>query len=108
MHDGVLYKKWKSSDDTEHGLKLVVPESLKAAVLRPVHDDVYSAHLGVSKTCSKLYRKYFWHRMKEDVQNWIRKCSVCGAQKSPTSKPRAKLGDCRVGEVIDRVLTPTY
>ena len=83
----------------------MVPRTLKDTVLKSMHDNVCSAHLGVNKTFSRLHRNFFWYRMKEDVRDWIRSCSVCGARKSPTTKPRAKLGDCRVGHVLDRVDT---
>ena len=95
VHDKILYKRWKSPDDAETSLKLIVPETLRETVLKSVHDDIYSAHLGVNKTYSKLHRKFFWYQMKESVHDWIKKCSTCGARKSPATKPRAKLGDCR-------------
>lgn len=62
VHGGYLYKYLGSSeyDLDDNSWKLVVPKSLRGRVLRDMHDDPTSGHMGVFKTYSRLSERYFW------------------------------------------------
>ena len=105
VRNGVLYKRWVTTDKTQSYLQLVVPKELQNTILRATHDAVTSTHLGVKKTVHKTKHKFYWYRLKESVRNWIRKCAKCGARKRPHKTPRAPLQDYRVGAPMDRLVT---
>uniref|UniRef100_A0A5S6Q9H7 RNA-directed DNA polymerase n=1 Tax=Trichuris muris TaxID=70415 RepID=A0A5S6Q9H7_TRIMR len=65
LNDGVLYKK---NDGNGRPWLLVVPERLQYGLCRAAHAAVTSGHLGVSKTLSRLKRRYWWPRMSKAVQ----------------------------------------
>ncbi|CAC5369428.1 unnamed protein product [Mytilus coruscus] len=70
-----------------------------------MHDSVLSGHLGRKKTKGKLSRNYFWFEMKEDVNLWISRCNLCGANKPPAKHAKAPFGNMLVGEPLDRLAT---
>lgn len=105
LHNGVLYKRWVTSDRTKSYLQLVVPKALQTTVLRATHDSITSAHLGVKKTIKRTKRQFYWYKLKESAREWVRKCAKCGARKRPQITPRAPLEDYRVGAPMDRLVT---
>ncbi|CAC5386995.1 unnamed protein product [Mytilus coruscus] len=82
-----------------------VPANLKEEVLKNMHASVLSGHLGRKKTKGKLSRNYFRFEMKEDVNLWISRCNLCGANKPPPKHAKAHLGNMLVGEPLDRLAT---
>ena len=49
-------------------LKLVIPESLKATVLRDCHNISISGHLGIKRTYKRLLESYYWPGMYKNVR----------------------------------------
>ena len=47
--------------------QLVVPNSLKTALLRDVHEGVSGGHLGVDKSLGKLKERFYWPGHYNDV-----------------------------------------
>ena len=85
IDDGILYalKKKVKPYEPQWTKRLVVPEKLKATVLTACHDDMSGAHLGERKTWTKVAGKFFWSKMREDVEWWCRSCAVCAAKNRP-------------------------
>ena len=75
---------------------------MKNTVLRQMHDSVIGAHLGRYKTTSKVLLNYYWLQLRDDLHNWLACGDICAANKSPIKKPRAPLGDMRVGAPMHR------
>ncbi len=105
IKDGVLYKKWETTDHTRSYLQVVVPKTLRHTVMYAMHNSITSGHLGFKKTYEKVKRRFYWYNQKEDISNWIKKCVKCGARKRPLHKPQAPLSDIRVGAPMDRLDT---
>jgi Integrase zinc binding domain len=57
--------------------QLIVPRSLRKAVLDNVHADAMSGHFGVQKTNEKLQKYAYWQGCKKDVEIYVRRCDVC-------------------------------
>jgi len=104
VKNGMLFRKYTAKNRDEV-LQFVVPRSMRNEILYQVHNAVMSGHLGRKKTKGKLLSKFYWFKAREDVNNWIIQCDVCGANKSPPKIPRAPLGDMRVGAPLDRIAT---
>jgi hypothetical protein len=63
LNDGLLY----------YGTRLVVPKSLRAFILRLLHE----THLGSSKMNALVDRYYYWPAIHSDIKNLISACDVC-------------------------------
>lgn len=91
IENGVLLRKWTSNTEgglTEPIIQVVVPVSLRNAVLDSAHGGV-SGHLGVNKTYQHLLQYFYWPRVKSDVRQYIKTCSVSQLTGKPnqTIKP---------------------
>ena len=79
IENGVLLRKWTSNTEgglTEPIIQVVVPVSLRHAVLDSAHGGV-SGHLGINKTYQHLLQYFYWPRIKSDVRQYIKTCSIC-------------------------------
>ena len=101
LHDGILYRKWITTDNTT--LRFIVPRAKQDEILNALHDSIQSGHLGQKKTLARVQRRFYWYQMKESVFNWIQKCEVCQINKRPVKKARAPLGSMITGEPMDRI-----
>ena len=57
--------------------RIVVPEVLKAAVFKQVHEGVAGAHFGVHSTLSRLMRNYIYIGAQTDVRLRVAVCHPC-------------------------------
>ena len=71
--------------------RIIVPFPLKPNILRSFHDTPVNGHQGVNKTLEKLKRYYWWPNMRNDVQNYVYSCEVCGKNKIRHHKPYGKI-----------------
>jgi hypothetical protein len=58
-------------------------------ILREFHDEPLGGHLGVDNTISKIKKIYYWPKMSEDIENYVRSCIIC--QKRKTKREDIKL-----------------
>ena len=65
----------------------MLPEALRNVVMRDYHEK--SGHFGRDKVLKAIRQKYWWPRMRIDVEKWVASCHEC-QQRSPP--PRPKLG----------------
>ena len=73
--DNVLYI---IDDDKE---KIILPPSLHETVFRDMHAQPFSGHLGVTKTLSKIRKRYFWPGLSRLVADYVRQCTDCAMYK---------------------------
>ena len=88
--DGVLYRREK----------LWVPEeeNLRTLILREVHDQRATGHLGQRKTIHLLQRYYFWPGLISDTKRYIQSCHTCHRAKPSRQRPAGKLEPLPVPE----------
>ncbi|CAC5388086.1 unnamed protein product [Mytilus coruscus] len=105
-NEGIIRNITKSRrDGVEDHTQFLVPFLLKREILEKMHNSILSGHLGKKKTKAKLSQRYFWYEMREDIDIWISKCDICGANKHPHKPSRAPLGTMPVGAPLDRLAT---
>ena len=75
MRNGVLCRRWESDDEKSVTWRLVLPRKLQEEVLRELHGDRMSGHLGVTKTLAKVKMRYYWPGMTADVRSFIRRAN---------------------------------
>lgn len=88
--DGLIYKNER----------IYIPNvmSIKTQLLNEAHDAKVSGHGGVSKTLELLSRTYYWPKMKEDVNNYVRSCYKCQSNKPNNRHPLGLLQPIPVPE----------
>ena len=101
--DGLVYREFHKKDGTGNFLQFLVPWLLRRDIMFQMHDSLQGGHLGQKKTRNKIQQRYFWFEMKVDINNWVLKCDICAANKTPNQTPKAPLGNMKVGGVLDRL-----
>lgn len=89
LRDNVLYKR--NNDQSKETFFLVVPSALRMEILQACHDEPTAWHLGVTRTFAGIYKKYYWPRLIESVQQYVRTCRDCQRRKTPLLKPAGLL-----------------
>jgi len=70
------------------GLTLNPPMEIRREIMTEAHCSTVGGHKGVTKTYQRIREKYYWTKMKEDVQNFIRLCRTCQLKKLVRQKTR--------------------
>jgi hypothetical protein len=63
----------------------------KSLLLQEHHDSLIAGHAVVSKTMKRLSENFYWDNMRKDVQDHVRKCTVCQQTKYSTARPSGLL-----------------
>ncbi|GBN96200.1 Transposon Ty3-G Gag-Pol polyprotein [Araneus ventricosus] len=91
LKDGVLYRKWESDDGISCRWQLILPKSRIQEVLRETHDSASGGHFGVMKTLNKTRERFYWDRLRADVEKWCRECHACESRKGPKTRTKGRL-----------------
>ncbi len=64
--------------------------NLKRGVISAFHDPPYRRHPGIGNTVALLKQNYWWPNLKKDVEEYVKGCTACQANKINThhQKPR--------------------
>lgn len=89
LRNNVLYKR--NFEQTGETFLLLVPSSLRAEILEACHDDPSAGHLGTSRTLARIRQKYYWPKLLDSVQRYVRTCRDCQRRKIPHLKPAGLL-----------------
>jgi len=84
-------------------MQILVPSSSKDLVLENCHNAVTAGHMGIRRTLASVRRRFFWPRLRRDIQQWIGSCAVCASRKPTLRKRRGPMQDYRVGEPLERI-----
>ena len=83
---GTLWKVYHANDHnrwTKDRHALVIPQSLKAFILRSHHGLPLVGHPGLTKVKKAMAFKYWWNGMKDDTTRWVNSCLACALRKTP-------------------------
>jgi len=74
----------------EDVLVVASDNNLKRGVISVFHDPPYRRHPGIGNTTALLKQNYWWPNMKKDVEEYVKGCTACQANKINThhQKPR--------------------
>ncbi|KAK0135029.1 Transposon Ty3-I Gag-Pol polyprotein [Merluccius polli] len=75
LSSGILYRISRDLVTKFKRHQYVVPESLKAAVLKGVHSD--AGHQGQSRSVGLARQRFFWLSLDRDVRDHVRNCKRC-------------------------------
>uniref|UniRef100_A0A1B0C8P4 RNA-directed DNA polymerase n=1 Tax=Lutzomyia longipalpis TaxID=7200 RepID=A0A1B0C8P4_LUTLO len=86
IEDGNLFKHCRVVSPlktTSFKWKCCVRRSEVKDLIQKYHDSPNAAHLGFAKTYRRISGRFYWPSMRTDVRNYLKKCEVCKAVKSP-------------------------
>ncbi|GBM55280.1 hypothetical protein AVEN_272350-1 [Araneus ventricosus] len=105
LKDDVLYRKWESNDGCFYRRQLILPNCRIQEVLRETRDNTSGRHFGVMKTLRETRERFYWDRLRGDVEKWCTECQTCGARKEPKTEHGKSLTGRTPGETFsDRML----
>ncbi|GFX82107.1 retrovirus-related Pol polyprotein from transposon 412 [Trichonephila clavipes] len=81
LRNGVLYRKFESEDGKTFRWQLVLPRSRIPEVLKELHGSPTGGHFGVMKTLHRVRERFFWGKVRADVEQWCKSCDACAARK---------------------------
>ncbi|OMO50971.1 reverse transcriptase [Corchorus capsularis] len=68
LHEDYLFK----------GNQLCIPEgSLREQIIKELHGNGLGGHFGRDKTMAMVVDRYFWPRMRRDVERFVKRCPAC-------------------------------
>jgi len=70
--DGILYRRVKGKQP-----KLVVPQALIQEVIAENHNPIFVAHPGSKRTLELISLKYWWPKMRQSIEEYVRRCDMC-------------------------------
>jgi len=83
---GVLYHIWTIRSPNRRKqvrVQLVVPPTMRPAILKAHHDNILAGHRGVNATYELIRKNYFWVNMLADIHEYIQSCETCANVKTP-------------------------
>ena len=83
LEDGVLKRR------TAKYVQIVLPEAFRKLVYEELH--VKLGHLGPDRVLELAKKRFYWPRMKEDIDRFVNKQCRCLISKKPTNPARAPL-----------------
>ena len=69
VEDGLLYAK---------DSRLYVPcgGELRRQIMRETHDIKWAGHLGIERMLALLSHSYYWPKMEDDIETYVKSCLV--------------------------------
>jgi len=52
-------------------------QAVRMEILRICHDDPLAGHFGTKKTLELTQRKYYWTKMNNDINQYVKGCDMC-------------------------------
>lgn len=99
MQDEILYHHEIDAAPT-----LVVPEELKKTVLEACHDAPLAGHLGFARTLATIRKRFYWHKMRREIKQYVASCHICQCRKAPNRRKQGLTMPLPVAEdVFDTV-----
>ena len=71
------HELYKNPTPNHQIARIVIPKSNKYQILEENHDDPLSGHFGRKNTLDRIIRKYYWPRMRKDVDDFVESCPEC-------------------------------
>lgn len=72
--------------------RLCIPKGeTRRQVLHDSHESVIGGHRGYRKTLKKIMEHFYWPKMSQEIQEYIKMCEKCQKAKSSTQRPLGSL-----------------
>ena len=74
---GLLYRNYYRKSTKELYKQLLVPKSLRKAVLIASHDGILAGHMAAGSTQKRILPHFYWPGLQKDVKEYCRTCDTC-------------------------------
>ena len=101
--NGVVFRTYRRRPKSDDELQVVLPASLRSAVLESLHGGPTGSHFGPEKLLAECRLRFFWDHMEEDVKSFCRQCRRCEGRHPPVPAPRAAMGRLAASEPFEVV-----
>jgi hypothetical protein len=64
---------------------------MKSKILKETHDSILGGHHGMNKTYKAIKEHYQWPNMKQDVEEYMKRCEKCQLNKLLRPKCKAPM-----------------
>ena len=92
VYSGQSGEPWSEVEGVLHyDGKPYIPETLRADLLERNHDDPLAGHFGIEKTLELLTCKYYWPKIRSDVEKYVQGCDICMSCKAQRHKAYGNL-----------------
>ena len=75
IRNGLLYKKCVSNNRETGYLQFVLPKLFRKQALEACHDEI--GHLVIERTTNLLKDRFYWPRMEDDIEEYVKTCPRC-------------------------------
>ena len=79
--NGILYRNWEDLTGRSCLKQLVLPKDLREEVVKDLHCSPMSGHLGVNKTLSRVKKRFYWPKCRNDVTRVCKQGDQCESRK---------------------------
>lgn len=69
--------------------QLVVPESLKPIIYKHLHEEM--GHLGADRMIALARERFFWPKMRQEVEHYVTQVCCCIKRKKPNRVTRTPI-----------------
>jgi hypothetical protein len=97
LRDGLLVR-FMGNRSPYPNYVIVVPSAVRDTILKPVHDNPFAGHLGITRSEEKVRKRFYWPGICVDVEKYVKHCAVCAHHTSPVNLNRVPMGTIAVGE----------
>ena len=89
---GVIFRLYRRRSGAPDELQVVLPQSLRPAVLESMHGGPTGGHFGPEKLLAECRSRFYWEHMADDVHQFCQQCVRCEGRNQPVPAPRAAMG----------------
>ncbi|KAI8480272.1 hypothetical protein Bbelb_419750 [Branchiostoma belcheri] len=101
VKNGILHRRWRPNSRVL--FQRVAPKALVPVILRELHNGPLSGHLGPAKTLRRVYIRFYWPGMTQEVKRWCRSCTKCATRATPTPSARAPMQPIQASHPFEKV-----
>jgi len=85
---GLLFRHVVGEEGSVDKYRVCVPTSVRAEVLKEMHDAPSSGHFGKDRTYIRAAQDFTWRNLRNDVETYVATCAECQRHKAYTARAR--------------------
>ena len=84
IREGILGIKRRHNG--KEGVRVLLPRVYRASIMKMLHDDPLSGHLGLSKKPGiKYWKRFYWPGVDRDIRSYCETCVQCQKTEPPSA-----------------------
>ncbi|KAJ4449523.1 hypothetical protein ANN_00924 [Periplaneta americana] len=65
--------------------RVFLPQVLRSMICNYFHDSMFGVHLGATKSLNRIFKEFFWPKMRSYVREYVTNCEFCPRAKPPSN-----------------------